>query len=303
MQKREILDITKKQNVRFLRLQFTDILGVNKNVEVPVSQIEKALAGDIMFDGSSIEGFVRIEESDMLLVPDLDTFRVFPWGDAESRVCRLICDVHKPDGSAFEGDPRGVLKRMLARAESAGLHDERGDGSRVLHVQAECGWRGVDDDPRCRELFRPGARGPGRGCAARDSGRARADGLRGGSRAPRSCERSARDRFPVCRSAAYRRQHRDLQIRGEVRCAEVRARRVLHAQAHVRPERERDAHSPVALPRRGQRVLRRERRVAAERHGTSLHRRTAEARARAIPRSRIRWSTPTSVWSPDSRRR
>ena len=109
------------QNVRFLRLQFTDILGVNKNVEIPRSQFEKALAGDIMFDGSSIEGFVRIEESDMLLAPDLSTFRVFPWGDSGSRVARLICDINRPDGSPFDGDPRGVLKRQIALAAEQGF--------------------------------------------------------------------------------------------------------------------------------------------------------------------------------------
>src|SRR6266550_1321427 len=76
--KRDILEVCKKQGISFLRLQFTDILGINKNVEVPESQFEKALEGDIMFDGSSIEGFVRIEESDMVLRPDLDTFRVLP---------------------------------------------------------------------------------------------------------------------------------------------------------------------------------------------------------------------------------
>jgi len=121
VQKQQILEIAKKQKVRFLRLQFTDILGINKNVEIPSSQFEKALEGDIMFDGSSIEGFVRIEESDMLLVPDLTTFQVFPWGDPEARVARLICDVHTPDGAPFAGDPRGVLKRVLARAESMGF--------------------------------------------------------------------------------------------------------------------------------------------------------------------------------------
>jgi glutamine synthetase len=115
----DILDFCAKQNVRFLRLQFTDILGVNKNVEIPRSQFEKALEGDIMFDGSSIEGFVRIEESDMLLAPDLATFRVFPWGDAENRVARVICDINRPDGTPFEGDPRGVLKRQIAKAAGA----------------------------------------------------------------------------------------------------------------------------------------------------------------------------------------
>ena len=91
---KDVLELARSLNVRFLRLQFTDILGVNKNVEIPASQFEKALAGDIMFDGSSIEGFVRIEESDMLLAPDLATFRVFPWGDPDHRVGRLICDVN-----------------------------------------------------------------------------------------------------------------------------------------------------------------------------------------------------------------
>src|SRR5678815_872103 len=109
---KDIVEIAAKENVRFLRLQFTDILGVNKNVEIPRSQFEKALAGDILFDGSSIQGFVRIEESDMLLVPDLATFRVFPWGEAESRVARLICDISTPDGRPFDGDPRRVLKRQ-----------------------------------------------------------------------------------------------------------------------------------------------------------------------------------------------
>src|SRR5688500_20058731 len=117
----EILELATRNNVRFLRLQFTDILGVNKNVEIPASQFEKALAGDIMFDGSSIEGFVRIEESDMLLSPDLGTFRIFPWGAADARVARLICDITTPNGEPSPGDPRGVLKRQIDRANSMGF--------------------------------------------------------------------------------------------------------------------------------------------------------------------------------------
>ncbi len=119
--KKEILDLAGKNNVRFMRLQFTDILGVNKNVEIPQSQFQKALDGDIMFDGSSIEGFVRIEESDMLLAPDLSTFQIFPWGDPDNRVARLICDITTPDGRPFDGDPRGVLRRQLDRARSLGF--------------------------------------------------------------------------------------------------------------------------------------------------------------------------------------
>src|SRR5205814_5424958 len=94
--KKDILELTEKLNVRFMRLQFTDILGINKNVEIPSSQFDKALAGDIMFDGSSIEGFVRIEESDMLLAPDLSTFQVFPLSAPYSRICRIICQINTP---------------------------------------------------------------------------------------------------------------------------------------------------------------------------------------------------------------
>ena len=119
--RRDILELAGSLTVRSIRLQFTDILGVNKNVEIPVSRLEKALEGDIMFDGSSIEGFVRIEESDMLLAPDVSTFRIFPWSEPGNRVARLICDVRTPDGRDFDGDPRGVLKRQIARAAEMGF--------------------------------------------------------------------------------------------------------------------------------------------------------------------------------------
>src|SRR2546422_7095932 len=118
--KREILDLAKKQGVSFLRLQFTDIVGINKNVEVPESQFEKALEGDIMFDGSSIEGFVRIEESDMVLKPALETFRVLPYDDEGGRVARLICDIFNPDGSSFAGCTRQALKRQITKAKELG---------------------------------------------------------------------------------------------------------------------------------------------------------------------------------------
>lgn len=120
MTAKDLLELTTKHHVRFVRLQFTDILGVNKNVEIPVSQLRKALDGDILFDGSSIEGFVRVEESDMLLRPDLETFRIFPWSDPQARVARIICDISTPEGEPFAGDPRGVLKRQVARAAKLG---------------------------------------------------------------------------------------------------------------------------------------------------------------------------------------
>ena len=138
----DILELAERNNVRFLRLQFTDILGVNKNVEVPASQFEKALRGDLTFDGSSIEGFVRIEESDMLLRPDLPTFQIFPWGEPESRVGRIICDITRPDGTPFEGDPRGVLKRQIARAKALGFTMNAGMEAEFFMFK-----RGPDGEP------------------------------------------------------------------------------------------------------------------------------------------------------------
>lgn len=126
MDKKQILEHMADHDVRFLRLQFTDITGINKNVEVPASQFEKALDGEIMFDGSSIEGFTRIEESDMLLKPDLETYRIDPWvsvgqgGRGHGRVARLICDVYLPDETPFIGCPRQTLKRICAQTAELG---------------------------------------------------------------------------------------------------------------------------------------------------------------------------------------
>lgn len=117
--KEDILKIAKEKGVRFVRLQFTDNLGTLKNVAISASQLEKALNNQCMFDGSSIEGFVRIEESDMKLYPDLNSFALFPWRENNS-VARLICDVYKPDGTPFNGSPRQILKNVLAEAAEMG---------------------------------------------------------------------------------------------------------------------------------------------------------------------------------------
>lgn len=117
----DIKRLAVEENVKFIRLQFTDILGTIKNVEIPISQLEKALDNKMMFDGSSIEGFVRIEESDMLLYPDLNTWVVFPWTAEKGKVARLICDIYTPEGTPFEGDPRNNLRRVLGEMEELGF--------------------------------------------------------------------------------------------------------------------------------------------------------------------------------------
>ena len=120
----DIKKSVKDNDVRFLRLAFTDINGTSKAVEVPTSQLDKVLTNDIRFDGSSIDGFVRLEESDMVLYPDFSTWAVLPWGDEKGgKIGRLVCSVHKTDGEPFEGDPRNNLKRILKEMNDMGFTD------------------------------------------------------------------------------------------------------------------------------------------------------------------------------------
>nr|WP_257787682.1 type I glutamate--ammonia ligase [Companilactobacillus allii] len=116
----DIKKMTVDENVEFICLMFTDINGIIKNVEVPVSQIDKVLANKITFDGSSIDGFTRIEESDMLLHPDLSTWLIFPWGSEHGKVARLICDIYTTDGQPFAGDPRVNLQRIVKKMQKMG---------------------------------------------------------------------------------------------------------------------------------------------------------------------------------------
>ena len=118
--KEDVIRLVEEEDVEFIRLQFTDIFGNLKNVAITASQLERALNNQCMFDGSSIEGFVRIEESDMYLHPDYNTLEIFPWRPQQGKVARLICDVYRPDGTPFEGDPRHVLQRAIAKAAEQG---------------------------------------------------------------------------------------------------------------------------------------------------------------------------------------
>ena len=127
--KNDIIRIVDEEDIEFIRLLFTDIFGTLKNVAITASQLEKARDNKCMFDGASIEGFVRIEESDMYLHPDLDTFMIFPWRPQQGKVARIICDVYMADGTPFEGDPRYILKKQIEKAKQMGY---------IFNVGPEC---------------------------------------------------------------------------------------------------------------------------------------------------------------------
>jgi glutamine synthetase len=138
--KAQVLELAERERVKFLRLQFTDILGTIKNVEIPDGRFEEAFSGNTMFDGSSIEGFVRIEESDMYLKPDLDTFRIFPWSyDTGEKVARIICDIANPDGTPFIGCPRTTLKKVIAMAAARGYTMNAGPEAEFFLFQTRNG--------------------------------------------------------------------------------------------------------------------------------------------------------------------
>ncbi len=124
--RQDIIQMIEEKDVEFIRLQFTDIFGRLKNVAITSSQLEKALDNRCMFDGSSIEGFVHVEESDLYLHPDLDTFTIFPWRPQQGKVARFICDIYDPEGNPFEGDPRRILKNVVQQAEDMGYGFEIG---------------------------------------------------------------------------------------------------------------------------------------------------------------------------------
>src|SRR6266542_1900440 len=119
--KQHVFEQAEAANVRFVSLQFTDIMGVVKNVHIPFHKFGDAVDHGLWFDGSSIEGFARIHESDMFLDPDLETFGVIPWERGDNATAKVICDVYTPDGEPFAGDPRGVLRKQLQRARELGF--------------------------------------------------------------------------------------------------------------------------------------------------------------------------------------
>ena len=258
--KEDVLDLTRRFGVDFIRLQFTDIMGINKNVEVPRSQFGKALDGEIMFDGSSIEGFVRIEESDMLLKPDLATFRILPYDDEGGRVARLLCDIYTPDEQPFVGCPRMTLKRQLARAKKLGfammagceaeffLFERAPDGAPTTITHDSAAYFDLGPLDKGEEIRRVIIEQlVEMGFEVEAAHHEVATGQHEIDLALRRC-------------AGHGRQPHHLQVHRPQRRQPLRLHRLVHAEADPGRERQRDAHPPVALPGEGERVLRSRRR-------------------------------------------
>ena len=127
--KEEILQFAEEENVEFIRLQFTDVFGNLKNMAITASQLERALNNEVMFDGSTIDGFERLGESDMYLYPDPDTWVILPWRPQSGKVARMLCDVYTPEGEPFSGDSRLVLRKAVDQARAAGVEFRFGSAS------------------------------------------------------------------------------------------------------------------------------------------------------------------------------
>lgn len=127
--KKDILRLVEEEDVEFIRLQFTDLFGNLKNVAVTANQLERVLDNYYVFDGACIDGFAKDNDTDMLLYPDLSTFAIFPWRPQQGKVARLLCDIHRPNGSPYEGDPRYILKKVLKETEEMGYQFDVGQSA------------------------------------------------------------------------------------------------------------------------------------------------------------------------------
>ncbi len=228
----EILEIVKAQSVQFIDLQFTDIFGVTKSVTITPSDLDEALDRGLWFDGSSIQGFARIQESDMFLQPDPVTFRILPWtvDDPLGSRARIICDVYNPDGTPFEGDPRYALKRAVAHAAEMGYIFNTGPELEFFLFRAN-GTQAVPHDVGGYFDFSPNDEAQRVRSDITQALQALKDSRRDGT--PRSRRGAARDRFSLRKCPAHRRQCDHLQIYGQGYCGQARFDGDFHAQACV----------------------------------------------------------------------
>src|SRR4030065_816284 len=142
--KKDVMELVKKHNVKFIRLWFTDIHGQLKSFAVPVDEIEFAFNEGMGFDGSSIKGFARVDESDMIARPDPATFVVLPWRPKEKAVARMFCDIFEPDGSSYKGDPRYILKVNLEKAKQKGFTLNLGPELEYFYFKTDRGTEPLD---------------------------------------------------------------------------------------------------------------------------------------------------------------
>ena len=265
--------------MRMIRLWFTDVLGQLKSFAISPVELEGAFEEGMRFDGSSIDGFSRVQESDVLAKPDPNSFEILPWADGVGTSARVFCDIVNLDGSPFEGDPRQVLRRNLEQGPRQGVQLLRRPRDGVLLLRRQ----------------RPGAAAPPArpGVVLRpDDGRrrhrpapahhphARGDGHPGRVQPPRGRAQPARDRPALHRRAHDGRQRDDLPPGGEGGGARGRRARHVHAQAAHRRAGLGHAHPLLALRGRHQRVLRSRRRAQPVEGGPRLHRRPAAPRQR-----------------------
>ena len=249
---KDVQKFVKDKNVSFIQFWFTDVLGKLKSFSVTPSELEEGMAEGMGFDGSSIEGFARIEESDMIAMPDPKTFQLIPWRPSDRPVARMFCDIMNPDGTPYMGDPRYALKRILAKIAKQGYTYLRGARARVLLLRQ----RQRSRDPGSGRLLRRPSHRPRHGPAPPDDLRTPEHGHPRRVQPPRGGPEPARDRPAVPRRPDHVRHGHDLpRGRQGDRPAERRLRH-LHAQAHLRPERKRHARPPVALQGQQERLLR-----------------------------------------------
>ena len=278
-QREYVLRSVEERGVRLIRLWFTDVLGNLKSFAISPAELENALDDGMTFDGSSIDGFSRIQEADVLAVPDPDTFEVLPWGDPKTPEARVFCDIHNLDGTPFDGDPRQVLRRHVRAAHEQGL---------TFYVAPDIEFFYFAPPER-----RPAARAPRRGQLLRPhhddiTGSLRKQTIRTLEAMGIPVEYSFHEDAPSQQEIDLR--HTDALTMADsvmtfrLIVSEVAASQGLHATFMPKPLEGaaglRDAHPPVALRRRRQRLLRRRRRLPPVAAGQVVHGRAAAPRRR-----------------------
>ena len=251
MDKRELIERCRENDVKFVRLQFTELYGQLKNISIPAEELEKALDNELMFDGSSIRGFKRIEKSDMYFHPDPSTFQVLPWGErASGKTARIICDVADPDGTPFAGDPRVQLKKVLADAKAEGYDMSVGPEAEFFLFK-----RGEENRPTLDPHDHASYFDVYPDDLAEDTRRDIEDELTNlGFHLEASHHEVAIGQHEIdfrhADALSTRRQPDHVPLGRQARGGAQRDPRDVHAEAAVRRERLGHAHQPVALARR-----------------------------------------------------